>query len=541
MNVGDLETFTLTGAPSDGGGFTYCWFWWDGTVTVTSVPSATKQLNLGGTMSITLIQCDAYGHSQTYTISITVNNPPLLINAPTISTNDAVFPFSTVLSSVAYDPDHPGGVELNFSWLNGSVPLGSGVTSVPSTGTYQNSLSVAGVTQNTTYTQVIYDNAAGTTKVNYSVRGTAPTGLQGSGASVNNSIISNTSNLGEVIIGPNQAVTFSAFAQDTHTGQLQFAWTLKQFDGWSSDFSVTDTPAPLTTGAYQDQITRNVGGETPGLKIANCLVTSLSTGQSINIRETVQLLSALPPTIISITTDAPTISAGLAVSQAGWVHFFATASDPNNAIVSYRWDFTQPSITIYGKTVLLTPAQYSVFAESSLETGGPRAILGSLTVTDRFGQSTTVQLSDFLAIQVFPSTQVAASTSGTGTGGGSSSSGSGSGGSSSGGSSSGGSGGSTGTMKKVYWGVNANLSLSDGDIVALNSQFQTNRILNVTLTPSGQYLYFVIPASFGSATFNVNGLLNTAWILTTQTFDGDTYNIYRSQNLLTGTFQVAVS
>lgn len=538
MNVGDIETFTLTGAPGNGGGFTYCWFWWDGTITVTAVPSATKQLNLGGNLTITLIQCDAYGHNQTYTISVSVNNPPTLINSPTISANDGVFPFNTVLSSVAYDPDHPGGVELNFAWLNGSVPLGSGVTSVPSTGTYQNSLTVSGVSQNTTYTQVIYDNAAGTTKVNYSVRGTSPTGLQGSGASANNSILSNTSSLGEVIIGPNQAVTFSAFAQDTHAGQLRFDWTLKQFDGWSSDFAVTHAPAPLTTGAFQDQITRSVAAESPGLKIANCLVTNLSTGQSINIRETVQLLSASPPSITSITTDAPTISAGLAVSQAGWVHFFATATDPNNAIVSYRWDFTQPSITIYGKTVLLTPAQYSVFAESGLESGGPRAILGSLTVTDRFGQSTTVQLSDFLAIQVFPSTQVAASTSGTGTGGGSSSSG----GSSSGGSSSGGSsGGSTGTMKKVYEGVNANTSLSDGDIVALTSQFQTSRILSVTLAPSGQYLYFALPTSFGAATFNVNGLLNTAWILTTRTFDGDTYNIYRSQNLLTGTFQVAVS
>ncbi len=542
MNVGDIETFTLSGAPGAGGGFVYSWFWWDGTVTVTSAPTATKQLNLGGTLNVQLVQSDAYGHSQTYTLSITVNSPPKLINSPTISANDGVFPFDTTLQSVAYDPEHPGGTELTFNWFNGAVSLGNGSTSLLSTGTYQNSLLVAGVSQNAVYTQVIKDTAQGTTVVNYNVRGLAPTGLQGSGSSISNSIISSTNNLGEVIIGPNAEVTFSAFAQDTRAGQLQFAWTLKAFDGWSSDFAETDTPVALLTGAYQDQITRSVANETPGLKIANCVVTNLSTGQSINIRETVQLLTAAPPSVTSITTDAPTVNGGLAVSQAGWVHFFATATDPNNSIVSYRWDFTQPGITIYGKTVLLVPGDYSVFTESGLETGGPRAITGSLTVTDRFGQSVTVQLSDFISIQVFPSTQVAASTSGTGTGGGSSSS-SGSGGSSGGGTSGGGTsgGGSTGTMKKVYWGVNANSSIGAGDIVSLNSAFQSTRVLSVTLTPAAQYIYVVLPTSFGTPTFNVNGLLNTAWVQTPITFDSDTYTIFRSLNLLTGTYQIAVS
>jgi len=101
-------------------------------------------------------------------------------------------------------------------------------------------------------------------------------------------------------------------------------------------------------------------------------------------------------------------------------------------------------------------------------------------------------------------------------------------------------------MQKRYWGVNASASLSDAQIIALNSEFSSSRNQSRVLTATGQYIYFAYPASFGLASFTVNGLPNTAWTLVTQAFVNasgfsESYNIYRSNNLLTGVYTVVVS
>lgn len=100
--------------------------------------------------------------------------------------------------------------------------------------------------------------------------------------------------------------------------------------------------------------------------------------------------------------------------------------------------------------------------------------------------------------------------------------------------------------QKRYWGVSANTSLTDPQILALSSEFATSRAQTRSFTPSAQYIYFAYPTSFGSATFTVNGLLNTAWTLVQRTFVNasgysEQYNIYRSDNLLTGSFSVTIS
>ena len=66
------------------------------------------------------------------------------------------------------------------------------------------------------------------------------------------------------------------------------------------------------------------------------------------------------------------------------------------------------------------------------------------------------------------------------------------------------------------------------------------------MSPSGQYVYFAYPSSFGVATFTVNGLLNTDWSLTTRAFVNasgysEPFHIYRSNNLLTGTYVIAIT
>jgi hypothetical protein len=101
-------------------------------------------------------------------------------------------------------------------------------------------------------------------------------------------------------------------------------------------------------------------------------------------------------------------------------------------------------------------------------------------------------------------------------------------------------------MQKRYWGVSSNSSLNDAQIIALNSEFSSSRSQTRTMAPSAQYLYFAYPASFGAATFTVNGLPNTDWTLIQRSFVNasgysESYRIYRSNNMLTGNYQIAVS
>lgn len=95
---------------------------------------------------------------------------------------------------------------------------------------------------------------------------------------------------------------------------------------------------------------------------------------------------------------------------------------------------------------------------------------------------------------------------------------------------------------KRYWGTSSNTSLTDGQIIALaNWEYDTNVGMNEkVLNCSAEYMYFCYPDSWGAATFTVNGLENTAWTLVQRAFvnasgHSETYRIYRSNNLLTGT------
>lgn len=102
---------------------------------------------------------------------------------------------------------------------------------------------------------------------------------------------------------------------------------------------------------------------------------------------------------------------------------------------------------------------------------------------------------------------------------------------------------------KRYWGVSANATLTDGQIIALaGSELATALAQTRSLSPSAQYMYFAFPASFGTPTFTVNGLLNTAWskVRSASAFvnaSGATvsYDVWRSDNLLTSTYSVVLS
>ena len=105
----------------------------------------------------------------------------------------------------------------------------------------------------------------------------------------------------------------------------------------------------------------------------------------------------------------------------------------------------------------------------------------------------------------------------------------------------------TPTLKQRYWGVSNLTSLTDQQIQdLLSSDMAGGNAQSRTLTPASQYLYFVLPGSFGAPTFTINGLVSTAWQTTTRsiTFPSQSaasYTIYRSTYAITGNAKVVVS
>lgn len=98
-----------------------------------------------------------------------------------------------------------------------------------------------------------------------------------------------------------------------------------------------------------------------------------------------------------------------------------------------------------------------------------------------------------------------------------------------------------------YWGVSANSTLTDGQVIALSKEFATTRVKSsFSVSPSAQYIYVAYPASWGSASFTVNSLPSTAWTLVTRVFVNasgysSSFNIYRTDTVLTGTYAIAVN
>ena len=95
-------------------------------------------------------------------------------------------------------------------------------------------------------------------------------------------------------------------------------------------------------------------------------------------------------------------------------------------------------------------------------------------------------------------------------------------------------------QNKRFWGTNASTSVVDNDIKAMTQEFATSRNKSFTINGNGQYIYYCYPATFGIATFTVNGLLSTAWTLTVQTFTNaqgysSSYNVYRTNTVQFGT------
>jgi len=93
---------------------------------------------------------------------------------------------------------------------------------------------------------------------------------------------------------------------------------------------------------------------------------------------------------------------------------------------------------------------------------------------------------------------------------------------------------------KRYWGVSDKETLADADILALSSEFSTNRNQTQTLDcTGGKYIWFVWESGYGEGSFTLNGLPNTAFTSTTRTMVNAsgatrTIRLTRSDSLLYG-------
>lgn len=92
--------------------------------------------------------------------------------------------------------------------------------------------------------------------------------------------------------------------------------------------------------------------------------------------------------------------------------------------------------------------------------------------------------------------------------------------------------------------ITTNVNLHD---VGGQSEFAGSRVKSTfSVALSGQFFYYVIPASFGTPAFVINGLSNTDFSSQAFSFTNpfgyvSNFVIYRTNNLLTGTFNFAVS
>ena len=100
---------------------------------------------------------------------------------------------------------------------------------------------------------------------------------------------------------------------------------------------------------------------------------------------------------------------------------------------------------------------------------------------------------------------------------------------------------------KEYWGASAQTAstITDGQIIALSGAFATSRATTQTISTSSTYIFFCYPASFGSATFTVNGFPDAGWTLVTRNFQNASggivsYNIYQHTLATIGNFTVQV-
>lgn len=103
------------------------------------------------------------------------------------------------------------------------------------------------------------------------------------------------------------------------------------------------------------------------------------------------------------------------------------------------------------------------------------------------------------------------------------------------------------TLRRRFWGAFAGATITNIQIEsALSSDLGGTLAQSRTITAQTEYIYVVLPTSFGSPAFVVSGLASSAWETTQRTIAfgeqaATSYGIYRSTYPITGTIALTVT
>lgn len=405
--VGTTAEFTITGVPA--GNYAYVWDWWDRTTSATAIPYTTKKLNMGGDphdgnllrFTVTIVAED--GQSQVRSGSLEVNNPPSIASSPSISRNDDFFPFTSVIQIRAYDVENE---QISFFWYDAEdVPLGGGTSGTLGliNGTYNGTVAQYNGTLNVfthvvEETQTIYaklvDTAGGTTTVDFSLRGGVPPPPAITASTEVNTLTADATTLPDHRIGTGRSVSFVVFSSDV-VNTLDFLWSFYGTNGWASNSFSTGVTEVLAGNSLKNSVVKSIENETGGPKRAIVTVNNSTSGKSVDVPVDVFLVANTVAEDMTFKvyrqTIATEIELDLSASDAhpvpdtvaadAKVRYVATAVDPQGDIVTYRWQFLQPtgvlpsSLILWGRSVMVDTVGYPA--------GG--AVQGVVTATDRFG------------------------------------------------------------------------------------------------------------------------------------------------------------
>jgi len=364
-NVGETPRFEI---PSGPGTLAYVWKWWDDTVdVVTGTNRVYKTLNIGGNPADSFLvrfACevvDDVGQSSEALGSLVVNNPPYIpgTNPPSIAVNDEVFPFATQFNIITCDFEENG---IDFvRWFDNTAHLGTGVVATPVmhpvAGTYAGNL--VGyftpyrlsldytVRQDGTVSAFIIDGDAGTTKVDFLVRGYTPDDPFVSTVVQPTSLIVDASNLPRQVISPTAVVELGAYSNISAV-QPVFTWSFQAADGWAVPEQVSYIqPVQQANGAWAGTYSKSVSSETAGDKTVELTISI--DGATSTARIPVTLVdNEIPDNLdVRISIGNTEIGTDYTVADGDKLNFFVSATDPNNEITYAVWTLTLGATTEY--------------------------------------------------------------------------------------------------------------------------------------------------------------------------------------------------
>jgi hypothetical protein len=355
----------------------YLWYFWDGSVEVTTEGTIQKTINQGGNLSWSCVAADEWGQSSTASGSLSVNAPPIVQSA-SLSNNDLPPTYNTILTTKISDPDSNQPILV---WLDGVAPttistLSSGTTE----GTANFPFSVGSST-----TKVLHavDANGGTTLLDIDIRALP----------VKPIIVSVISQPKTQRVGT-ASLRFVSRVTDPNGGTPTFLWQFLTSNGWiTTDFSGVTGFSSITGGYSSSGLTQvlsnntfqntvlipSIENQTSGTKLARLVVTPVIGSPQV-FYCSVNLIENHTPSIERFNIVSPEI---IVAGQP--VVIEAVATDLDNDILSYAWTMTN------------TDDINKLFSSNPITvTPSGTLVSGSLTVSDPYGASDTLSIPSVL-------------------------------------------------------------------------------------------------------------------------------------------------